>query len=115
MTTDASITGRSGKIYLFESCSINSLLFDPDTIGVSLFAQRIKDMRDYSPINEYIPKSKIGMYSEILNGEIISTAKEKGAQYFLHLTTQTKEEATSIIEDIKEDDTYKIKINDILP
>lgn len=110
MTTDAHITGRSGEIYLFQSQSINDLI-SQDKIGVGLFAQRVHNTLNYT--RQYIPKSQMTTYSDITEEEI-RRAKDNGAQYFLYLTTQTKEEATHLIEDTKEDDTYRLDIHDII-
>lgn len=111
MAVNARITGKSGKDYFFQSYWLDDKVY-PDDFGVHIFVNRIKDTRGYTDIKEWTIAPTINMHIGILNEQIIKTAEEERAKYFLYLPTAT-ELANEIIEDLKEDNTYKIKIDDV--
>ena len=84
----------------------------PDDFGIHIFVNRIKDTRGYTDTKEWTIVPTINMHIGTLNEQIIKTAEGKRAKYFLYLPTAT-ELVNEIIEDLKEDNTYNIKIYDV--
>jgi hypothetical protein len=90
MTANARITGKSGKEYFFQVQSIDE---DSDCwpVNISFFAQLLK--HGNTGLHEWMP-----------------TTKDK-ASYKLCLQSAPDINKDAIIEDLKEDGNYKIKIH----
>ena len=110
----ARIRGKSGKDYYFQAKEIKDKLLR-DALGIFIFVRRIKEYRSgYYTTNEWREVSSMALYSGILYKDIIKRAEENQAKYFLYLPIEDIESAMEIIEDLKEDENYKIKIHDAI-